>query len=196
MTFAELLTEKRVAANLTQRELAKLLGVTHQAVSNWEQGRNYPGPQMLETIAKTFNIPEAGLIVLCERCEEMQEPEGPVREEVSPSAAEPEKKGKKRKAERAQGGADRAMSVLKTVVSIGAVCLGLLVCGLVVVTEACKLYFTPPDAHGEISMTVFNGHALSIVTLVVFAVVALLLTVFLIIIIIKTVKRKNQNRKP
>ena len=46
----------RVDNNLTQRELADKLGVTYQAVSKWENGKNIPDIQTLKQISKEFNI--------------------------------------------------------------------------------------------------------------------------------------------
>ena len=48
--------EIRVDNNLTQRELADKLGVTYQAVSKWENGKNIPDIQTLKQISKEFNI--------------------------------------------------------------------------------------------------------------------------------------------
>ncbi len=51
----ELLTEKRIAANLTQKEVAKLLGYeSAQYVSNWERGISQPPAQSLKKIAHLY----------------------------------------------------------------------------------------------------------------------------------------------
>ena len=42
--------------NLTQKELADLLGVTFQAVSKWENGKNIPDISVLKEISKKFNV--------------------------------------------------------------------------------------------------------------------------------------------
>ncbi|NLC48436.1 MAG: helix-turn-helix domain-containing protein [Tenericutes bacterium] len=42
--------------NLTQQELAKKLGVTFQAVSKWENGKNIPDISILKEISKEFNV--------------------------------------------------------------------------------------------------------------------------------------------
>ena len=42
--------------NLTQKELADKLGVTFQAVSKWENGKNVPDISILKEMSKMFNI--------------------------------------------------------------------------------------------------------------------------------------------
>ena len=42
--------------NLTQKELADKLGVTYQAVSKWETGKNIPDIAILKDMAKLFDI--------------------------------------------------------------------------------------------------------------------------------------------
>jgi len=42
--------------NLTQKELADKLGVTYQAVSKWENGKNIPDIAVLKQISDEFNI--------------------------------------------------------------------------------------------------------------------------------------------
>ena len=42
--------------NLTQEQLAKKLGVTYQAVSKWENGKNIPDLQIIKEICNLFNI--------------------------------------------------------------------------------------------------------------------------------------------
>jgi transcriptional regulator with XRE-family HTH domain len=42
--------------NLTQEEFANKLGVTYQAVSKWENGKNIPDIGILKMISKEFNI--------------------------------------------------------------------------------------------------------------------------------------------
>lgn len=51
-----LIKEIRIKNNLTQKELGDLLGVTYQAVSKWENGKNIPDISILKEISKTFNI--------------------------------------------------------------------------------------------------------------------------------------------
>lgn len=42
LNISEKLKQARLAANLTQEELAEKVGVSRQTVSNWENGRSYP----------------------------------------------------------------------------------------------------------------------------------------------------------
>ncbi len=55
---------------LTQAELGKKLGVTYQAISNWENGRNTPDLQILIKIAEVFNISVDELLLLVDPHEE------------------------------------------------------------------------------------------------------------------------------
>lgn len=48
--------ELRIKKNLTQKEFADMLGVTYQAVSKWENGKNLPDIAILSEISKIFNI--------------------------------------------------------------------------------------------------------------------------------------------
>ncbi|MDO4364608.1 MAG: XRE family transcriptional regulator, partial [Clostridia bacterium] len=43
--------------NITQEELAEKIGVSSQAVSKWENGKNMPDIENLMLIAKLFNVP-------------------------------------------------------------------------------------------------------------------------------------------
>jgi transcriptional regulator with XRE-family HTH domain len=49
------ISEYRKAKNLTQMELADLLNVSHQAISNWERGETMPDITKLPEIAEIFN---------------------------------------------------------------------------------------------------------------------------------------------
>lgn len=48
--------EIRVKNNLTQKEFAEKLGVTFQAVSKWENGKNIPDISLLKEISRMFNV--------------------------------------------------------------------------------------------------------------------------------------------
>jgi len=50
------IAEHRKQQNLTQKELAELLGVTDKAVSKWERGLNFPDISLLEKVASALQI--------------------------------------------------------------------------------------------------------------------------------------------
>lgn len=62
MTFASNLRSVRNKSGMTQPELAKKLGVTVQAISNWEAGRAQPSVKNSKQIAEIFGIPVDALI--------------------------------------------------------------------------------------------------------------------------------------
>ena len=54
--IGENLKKQRKLRELTQEQLADILGVSFQAVSKWERGEGYPDIEMLPTIANCFGI--------------------------------------------------------------------------------------------------------------------------------------------
>lgn len=54
--IGKFIKEIRQNNNLTQKELATKLGVTYQAVSKWENGKNIPDIGILKAISKEFNV--------------------------------------------------------------------------------------------------------------------------------------------
>ena len=54
--IGELIKKIRKDNNLTQKDLADKLGVTYQAVSKWENGKNIPDIAILKQISEYFNI--------------------------------------------------------------------------------------------------------------------------------------------
>lgn len=56
MNFSEQIKKIRQTHKITQQEMADMLGVSRQAVSNWENDRNLPDIEMLIGISKTFQI--------------------------------------------------------------------------------------------------------------------------------------------
>lgn len=56
MMFEEVIKQLRVVRGLSQVELAKILHVTKQTVSNWENGNIVPSVEMLMKIAKYFSV--------------------------------------------------------------------------------------------------------------------------------------------
>lgn len=62
--FGNLLYELRTKADLTQKELAKNLGVTNKAISKWENGKAKPTVDMIKKLSILFNIPVERLLQL------------------------------------------------------------------------------------------------------------------------------------
>ncbi|MDE7279080.1 MAG: helix-turn-helix domain-containing protein, partial [Oscillospiraceae bacterium] len=54
--IGENLKKQRKLRELTQEQLADILGVSFQAVSKWERGEVYPDIELLPTIAEYFGI--------------------------------------------------------------------------------------------------------------------------------------------
>lgn len=54
--FAKIIKELRIKNNLTQKEFAEKLGVTYQAVSKWENGKNMPDIMLLKEISNIFKV--------------------------------------------------------------------------------------------------------------------------------------------
>ena len=55
--IGKLIKELRTKHHLTQQEFAKKYGVTYQAVSKWENGKNIPDLFVLKEMCKDYNIP-------------------------------------------------------------------------------------------------------------------------------------------
>ena len=56
MTFGNRLKELRKAKNLTQNNLAKEFNVTRQAVAKWENDSSKPSIEIVEGLAKYFDV--------------------------------------------------------------------------------------------------------------------------------------------
>lgn len=54
--IGKLIKEIRKSHNLTQADLAEKYGVTYQAVSKWENGKNIPDVSLLKQMSKDFNV--------------------------------------------------------------------------------------------------------------------------------------------
>lgn len=54
--IGKIIKENRIKNNLTQAELADKLGITYQAVSKWENGKNIPDIAILTEISKLFDL--------------------------------------------------------------------------------------------------------------------------------------------
>ena len=60
--IGELIEKLRKEKNLTQRELADILGVSNTAISKWENGNNLPDITMLEPLSQALDIDVLDLI--------------------------------------------------------------------------------------------------------------------------------------
>lgn len=56
MKVAKKIRQARIAMNLTQMNLADAMGVSYQAVSNWERGNSMPDISKLEDLCRTLQI--------------------------------------------------------------------------------------------------------------------------------------------
>lgn len=56
MDLGKKIIEMRKNKNLSQEQLAEILNVSRQTISNWENGRFYPDIDALVKISKYFNI--------------------------------------------------------------------------------------------------------------------------------------------
>lgn len=56
MSFSENLRLMRKERNISQEELAEIMGVSRQAVSKWEQGTGYPEMEKLLILSKELNV--------------------------------------------------------------------------------------------------------------------------------------------
>ena len=61
------ISEKRRARNLTQEQLAELLGVSNKTVSKWETGKSMPDYSIVELLCKELNITISELIAAKEK---------------------------------------------------------------------------------------------------------------------------------
>ncbi len=57
MNFSEYILQNRSKRKMTQTELAKIIGVSNTAVSNYEKGISYPHFKVLLKLFKVFNTP-------------------------------------------------------------------------------------------------------------------------------------------
>lgn len=64
--FSEKIKELRISLGLNQVEFAKILNVTKQSISNWENNNIMPSIDMLVRIAKTFSVSADYLLGLCD----------------------------------------------------------------------------------------------------------------------------------
>ncbi len=56
------ISEKRRERNLTQNQLAEMLGVSNKTVSKWETGKNMPDYSVVEQLCEVLNISVSELL--------------------------------------------------------------------------------------------------------------------------------------
>lgn len=54
--FSKLIKDKRIALNLTQKEVADNLHVSNKSVSRWETGNGYPDIETIPKLARLLNL--------------------------------------------------------------------------------------------------------------------------------------------
>lgn len=59
MSFGDKLRSARKAAGLTQRELAKRIGMENSSICNWEKGRSIPYVDTIESICGVLHVDPA-----------------------------------------------------------------------------------------------------------------------------------------
>ena len=56
LTFGEKIKEDRKQKNLTQKQLADLIGAAHNSISDWENNKNKPDPDTIELLCGVLKI--------------------------------------------------------------------------------------------------------------------------------------------
>ena len=56
MDFGKQIKQMRLERKLTQEQMAEQLGVSRQAVSNWENNKNLPDLELIISMSRLFNI--------------------------------------------------------------------------------------------------------------------------------------------
>lgn len=56
LTFGEKIKEARKQKNLTQKQLADLIGAAHNSISDWENNKNKPDPDTIEVLCGALKI--------------------------------------------------------------------------------------------------------------------------------------------
>ncbi|GEM_PF-1963709 len=67
MSLSDQIKSARTGLGLTQEQVARRLGITHQAVSNWENGHSVPTPANLTAISGILGISASDLSTLAEQ---------------------------------------------------------------------------------------------------------------------------------
>ena len=56
LTFGEKIRDARKSQNLTQKQLAEIIGAKHNSVSDWENDKNKPDPDTIELLCGVLKI--------------------------------------------------------------------------------------------------------------------------------------------
>ena len=56
MDFGKQIKQMRLERKLTQEQMAEQLGVSRQAVSNWENNKNLPDLELIITMSRLFSV--------------------------------------------------------------------------------------------------------------------------------------------
>lgn len=67
MSFGETIKSKRIALNMYQEHIAGRMGITHQAVGNWERGFSIPTPAHLSELATILGLDPVELATEAQR---------------------------------------------------------------------------------------------------------------------------------
>ncbi len=60
--FSSFIAELRKEQGLTQKELADRVGVSDKAVSKWENGKNYPDIEIMQSLGEIFKFSVSELL--------------------------------------------------------------------------------------------------------------------------------------
>ena len=56
MDFGKQIKQMRLERKLTQKQMAEQLGVSRQAVSNWENNKNLPDLELIISMSRLFSV--------------------------------------------------------------------------------------------------------------------------------------------
>lgn len=62
--MAMTLKAARINLNLKQEDAAKMLGITQDTLSNWENGKTFPNVPQIKRIEELYGIPYSEIIFL------------------------------------------------------------------------------------------------------------------------------------
>lgn len=64
LDFGLYLHSLRKKNHLTQNQMAQLIGVSYQAISNWERNVTLPDVQLILPLSKIFNVPAKRILYM------------------------------------------------------------------------------------------------------------------------------------